>query len=76
MPVAEHSLLPVSVLPENLREIRSRFKLTQEAVGKLLGIQKEQVSRIETGSRGLTQAEQMVLEAALLGRQIPQIQGN
>jgi transcriptional regulator with XRE-family HTH domain len=70
MPIACPVFSKVSVAADNLREIRRECGLTQEAVGKILGLQKEQISRIETGSRALSLAEKIVLEAALLGRPI------
>lgn len=63
-----------SVTPDSLRELRKTRGLTQADVGSLIGIPKEQVCRIETGSRSLTFSEKLVLEAALLGRAVPEIQ--
>lgn len=73
MSIACADALPVSVDAENLREIRAARGLTQEAIGGILGLQKEQVSRIETGGRALSHAEKMVLDAALLGRPVPPV---
>ena len=63
-----------SVTAETLKELRKSRGLTQSAVADLIGIPKEQVCRIETNQRGLTFAEKLVLEAALLGRPVPEIQ--
>ena len=62
------------VSAETLRELRKNRGLTQAAVAELLGIPSEQVCRIETNRRGLSYAEKLVLEAALLGRPVPEIQ--
>jgi len=55
---------------ENLREIRVARGLTQTQVGEILGIAKDQVCKIEAGSRSLTHAERMVLDAAILNQPI------
>jgi transcriptional regulator with XRE-family HTH domain len=73
MSVAIPSPMSVSVTAESLRDLRKARGLTQAAVAELIGIPKEQVCRIETGQRGLTHAEKLVLEAALLGLPVPAI---
>jgi transcriptional regulator with XRE-family HTH domain len=62
-----------SVSADNLREIRSDKSMTQSQVADILGIPKEQVSRIESGERKLSHAEKMVLDAALMGHPVPKI---
>ena len=61
------------VCASNLRKIRSEKSLTQSQVAMILGIPPEQVCRIETNQRGLTHAEKLVLDAALLGHPVPQV---
>ena len=66
---------PSEITADNLREYRKAAGLTQAAVGAILGVDKEIICRIETGVRALQTAESLVLSAALLGREIPQILG-
>jgi len=54
-----------------LRELRQEMGLTQSEIGKIIGISKEQVCRIEAGDRALSASERMVLGASLLGKPVP-----
>jgi DNA-binding XRE family transcriptional regulator len=67
--------VPQKITADNLRKIRTDAGMTQAEVGAILGVNKEVICKIETGSRTLTTAESMVLSAALLGRKIPQLEG-
>lgn len=58
---------------ENLRQIRIARGLTQTQVGEILGIAKDQVCKIEAGSRSLSHAERLVLDAAILNQPIAPI---
>src|SRR6056297_601621 len=48
--------LTMEMLGEKIKEIRKRRNLSQEELGKLIGVQKAQVSKLENGKSSATLA--------------------
>ncbi|MEI8006482.1 MAG: helix-turn-helix transcriptional regulator [Bacteroidota bacterium] len=46
--------LSMDLLGEKLKQIRIAKKLTQEQLGKLIGVQKAQISKLESGNNSAT----------------------
>jgi len=46
--------LSMEILGEKLKQIRKEQKLTQEQLGKMIGVQKAQISKIENGNNSAT----------------------
>jgi HTH-type transcriptional regulator/antitoxin HipB len=46
--------LRMEVLGKTIKNIRQKRKLTQEALGQLIGVQKSQISKLENGSNSTT----------------------
>ena len=46
--------LSMEILGEKLKRIRKEKNLTQEQLGKLIGVQKAQISKIESGASSAT----------------------
>lgn len=46
--------LRMEVLGKTIKNIRQKRKLTQEALGQLIGVQKSQISKLENGSNSAT----------------------
>jgi transcriptional regulator with XRE-family HTH domain len=44
----------MEVLGKTIKNIRQKRKLTQEALGQLIGVQKSQISKLENGSNSAT----------------------
>ena len=43
-----------NIIGEKLKQLRKEQKLTQEQLGKLIGVQKAQISKIESGNNSAT----------------------
>ena len=48
------STLNMEIIGEKIKQIRKDNKLTQEELGKLIGVQKAQISKLENGSSSAT----------------------
>lgn len=48
--------LSMEILGEKLKQIRKEKKMTQEELGKLIGVQKAQISKLENGASSATVA--------------------
>jgi HTH-type transcriptional regulator / antitoxin HipB len=46
--------LSMDILGEKLKQIRKQQKLTQEQLGKIIGVQKAQISKLESGNNSAT----------------------
>lgn len=46
--------LSMEMLGEQLKQIRKEKRLTQEQLGKLIGVQKAQISKLENGNNSAT----------------------
>lgn len=46
--------LQIDILSHNIKELRKKRNLTQEQLGRLIGKDKTQISKIEKGMRNLT----------------------
>ena len=46
--------LSMDMLGEKLKQIRKEKKLTQEQLGKIIGVQKAQISKLESGNNSAT----------------------
>lgn len=46
--------LSMEVLGRTIKNIRQKRRLTQEALGQLIGVQKSQISKLENGSNSAT----------------------
>ncbi|MFH1295830.1 MAG: helix-turn-helix transcriptional regulator [Bacteroidota bacterium] len=46
--------LSMDILGEKLKQIRKERKLTQEQLGKMIGVQKAQISKLESGNNSAT----------------------
>jgi HTH-type transcriptional regulator / antitoxin HipB len=46
--------LNMEIIGEKIRQIRKEHNLTQEQLGKLIGVQKAQISKIENGTSSAT----------------------
>ena len=46
--------LKVDILGEMIKSVRKERHLTQEQLGKLVGVQKSQISKLETNTRNVT----------------------
>ncbi len=46
--------LQLELLAETLKQIRKQRNLTQDELGKLIGVQKAQISRLESGAINIT----------------------
>jgi DNA-binding XRE family transcriptional regulator len=46
--------LSMEILGEKLKQIRKDQKLTQEQLGKMIGVQKAQISKLESGNNSAT----------------------
>jgi DNA-binding XRE family transcriptional regulator len=46
--------LSMDILGEKLKQIRKDRKLTQEQLGKMIGVQKAQISKLESGNNSAT----------------------
>lgn len=46
--------LRVEILAEQIKEIRKERNLTQEELGKLIGVQRAQISKLENGMSNIT----------------------
>lgn len=46
--------LSMEMLGEKLKQVRKQQKLTQEQLGKLIGVQKAQISKLESGNNSAT----------------------
>ncbi|MEI7491406.1 MAG: helix-turn-helix transcriptional regulator [Bacteroidota bacterium] len=46
--------LSMEILGEKLKQIRKQQRLTQEQLGKLIGVQKAQISKLESGNNSAT----------------------
>ena len=46
--------LSMEILGEKLKQIRKEQRLTQEQLGKLIGVQKAQISKLESGNNSAT----------------------
>jgi HTH-type transcriptional regulator/antitoxin HipB len=46
--------LSMELLGEKLKQIRKEKKMTQEELGKLIGVQKAQISKLENGASSAT----------------------
>jgi len=61
------------VTAENLRFIRGGNGMNQAEVAELLGIQKNAISKIEGGTRSLTEAEKHLLDWYFFGKVPPRL---
>ena len=55
------------ITPEQLRNWRQNAGMTQEALGKLLGLSKIAVTKIENAQRRISEPEQKLLQLLILG---------
>ncbi len=46
--------LSMEILGRTIKNIRQKRRLTQEALGQLIGVQKSQISKLENGSNSAT----------------------
>lgn len=46
--------LSMDILGEKLKQMRKEQKLTQEQLGKMIGVQKAQISKLESGNNSAT----------------------
>jgi DNA-binding XRE family transcriptional regulator len=46
--------LSMDILGEKLKKVRKDQKLTQEQLGKMIGVQKAQISKLESGNNSAT----------------------
>lgn len=46
--------LSMDILGEKLKQIRKEKRLTQEQLGKMIGVQKAQISKLESGNNSAT----------------------
>jgi DNA-binding XRE family transcriptional regulator len=46
--------LSMEILGEKLKQVRKERQLTQEQLGKLIGVQKAQISKLESGNNSAT----------------------
>lgn len=46
--------LSMDILGETLKQLRKEKKMTQEELGKLIGVQKAQISKLENGASSAT----------------------
>lgn len=46
--------LSMEILGEKLKQIRKEQRLTQEELGKMIGVQKAQISKLESGNNSAT----------------------
>jgi DNA-binding XRE family transcriptional regulator len=46
--------LQMDILGEKIRQIRKEHNMTQEELGKLIGVQKAQISKLENGTSSAT----------------------
>jgi len=46
--------LSMDILGEKLKQIRKEQRLTQEQLGKMIGVQKAQISKLESGNNSAT----------------------
>ena len=46
--------LQADILGEMIKSVRKKRHLTQEQLGKLVGVQKSQISKLETNTRNIT----------------------
>jgi HTH-type transcriptional regulator/antitoxin HipB len=46
--------LSMDILGEKLKQIRKKQRLTQEQLGKMIGVQKSQISKLESGNNSAT----------------------
>lgn len=61
------------VTADNLRAVRDLKEHTQDQVAELLGLQKSNVSHIETGRRALSSSEKQILDWYFFGKVPPRI---
>lgn len=64
------------VTAENLRYVRALRDLSQEEVAKILGLEKHNISKIETGKRALSESEKKLLDWYFFGTMPPRIVGS
>ncbi len=57
--------LKADILGEMIKKIRRKRNLTQEELGKIVGVQKAQISKIETNAKDVRLSTVMKLFAAL-----------
>jgi HTH-type transcriptional regulator / antitoxin HipB len=57
--------LQMDLIGKAIRETRQERKLTQEALGKLIGVQKAQISRLENNASNVTMDTLMKVFSAL-----------
>ena len=55
------------ITPEQLRNWRKNAGMSQEALGKLLGLSKIAVTKIENGQRRISEPEQKLIQLLILG---------
>jgi hypothetical protein len=55
------------VTAQNLRELRTQRGLKQEEIAAVLGLQKHNISKLETGTRALSAAEKALLDLYFFG---------
>jgi transcriptional regulator with XRE-family HTH domain len=53
---------------QNLRELRTQRGLNQDEIATVLGLQKHNISKIETGTRALAPAEKALLDLYFFGK--------
>ena len=46
--------MQMDIIGEKIRQIRKEHKMTQEELGKLIGVQKAQISKLENGTSSAT----------------------
>ena len=57
--------LSMDVIGEMIKNVRKKRKLTQEQLGKLVGVQKAQISKLESNAQNVTLATIMKVFKAL-----------
>lgn len=61
---------------DNLKAIREEKEMTQSDVAAVLGLEKHNISKIETGTRGLSDAEKKILDWYFFGTVPARIHGS
>ena len=57
--------LRVEILAEQIKQLRKERKLTQEQLGKLIGVQRSQISKLENNTNNVTIGTILKIFAAL-----------
>lgn len=68
--------LSMDILGEKLKQLRQEQRLTQEQLGKLIGVQKAQISKLESGNNSATISTVLKVFHALKARVILKIEIN